>query len=155
MLRTEMFTKSLPSSSTLPILGVATLTTSIISAALAATTHSAESVSFLYNLFTHTLDIQGLTSLIHGFPWIEILYTGIFSTALVLFIEMAALEHVTSTDAAIVYAIEPVLAGALACVFLGERLMPVAWVGAAVIVAASIGTQLLSPTSESDPGKNV
>lgn len=152
MLRTETFTKSLPPGSTLPILSVATLTTSIISAVLVVSTHPTESLSLLHALSAHTLDGQSITTYIQGLPWKEISYTGIFSTALVLFIEMAALRNVTSTDAAIIYSIEPVLAGVLAFIFLGEHWAPVGWAGAAVIVAASIGTQLLnvSPESEHD-----
>ncbi len=75
-------------------------------------------------------------------PWREALYTGLFTTDAVLLMEVFALKDVSSTDAAIVYTLEPVLGAALAFAFLGERWTPRGWVGAALIVGSSVFSQV-------------
>lgn len=57
-------------------------------------------------------------------------------------LQLIALHDVTSTDAAIVYTLEPVLGATLAYLLLGERWGPAGWVGAGLIVASSLTTQI-------------
>jgi drug/metabolite transporter (DMT)-like permease len=72
----------------------------------------------------------------------ELLYTSLCSTDLALLCEMVALQSVTSTEAAMVYSLEPVSGALLAYAFLGDRWGPAGWAGAALILAASLVTQL-------------
>lgn len=57
-------------------------------------------------------------------------------------LQLIALHDVTSTDAAVVYTLEPVLGATLAYLLLGERWGPAGWVGAGLIVASSLTTQI-------------
>ena len=76
-------------------------------------------------------------------PWLQVLYTGLFTTDVALLMELTALRDVTSTEAAIIYTMEPVLGAGLAFAVLGERWGPTGWVGAALIVSSCLGMQLL------------
>lgn len=76
------------------------------------------------------------------FPWAPVLWTGIVTTDLCLLLELIALRDVPSTDAAIIYTLEPVLGAAFAYVALGERWGPIGWVGAGLIVASTAFAQL-------------
>ncbi len=77
-----------------------------------------------------------------GVPWWQMLYTGVLSTDAVLLIEVFALNDVPSTDAAIIYSMEPVLGAGLAYAVLGERWGPLGWVGAGIILASSLLAQV-------------
>ena len=52
------------------------------------------------------------------------------------------MQDVDSTDAAIVYTMEPVLGALWAYILLGERWGPNGWIGAALILASSFVTQV-------------
>lgn len=147
MIRTEAYSKELPSSSTLTILGIASAATAVISSGIAIYTHPGETLSLIYSSYLHTPYISASLA---SFPWATVMYTGALTTALVLLIEMLALENVTATDAAIVYTIQPVLSGLMAFAFLGERFTSAGWVGAAIIVCGSLGAQLLSKDEEDE-----
>jgi len=56
---------------------------------------------------------------------------------------VVALHDVSSTDAAIIYTMEPVLGAGLAYVVLGERWGSLGWVGAALIIASSLAAQIV------------
>lgn len=144
IIRTESYTKSLSAKSSLPILAVATTTTAVISGILATATHPAQALHIMHQLSAHHSLTPHLVHKILSLPWADILYTGVLSTSLVLVIEMFALEHVSAAEAAIIYTIQPVIAGALAFVLLGERWTQLGWVGAGLILTASLGTQILS-----------
>ena len=58
-------------------------------------------------------------------------------------LQLIPLHDVTSNDAAVVYILEPVLGATLAYLLLGERWGPAGWVGAGLIVASSLTTQIL------------
>ena len=94
--------------------------------------------------FRHILDFPA--TLLHlqdqGVPWWQMLYTGVLSTDAVLLIEVFALNDVPSTDAAIIYSMEPVLGAGLAYAVLGERWGPLGWVGAGIILASSLIAQV-------------
>jgi hypothetical protein len=68
-------------------------------------------------------------------------------------------QDVSSTEAAIIYTLEPVFGASLAYVILGERWGASGWVGAALIVASCLCAQLLGVEHEKEgkhegPGKN-
>ncbi|VAI01518.1 unnamed protein product [Triticum turgidum subsp. durum] len=73
-----------------------------------------------------------------SFPWIPALYTGVFSTGLCMWAEMVAMAHVSATETAIVYGLEPVWGAAFAWFLLGERWDNAAWIGAALVLLEAL-----------------
>ena len=59
----------------------------------------------------------------------------------------------SSTEAAILYTLEPVFGAALAWVVLGERWGAAGWLGAALICASCLVAQLLGVEKEEGHGK--
>lgn len=85
-----------------------------------------------------------------AFPWIPALYTGIFSSGLCLWGEMAAMRDVSATETAIIYALEPVWGGGFAWFLLGERWGTAGWIGAALVLGGSLTVQIFG----SSPSKS-
>ena len=75
---------------------------------------------------------------INIFSILAILYIGIFPTALAFFIQMSYQKLLSSTSASLIYAMEPVFGHAFSFIFLGDRLSPIGYVGAVLIVMAMI-----------------
>lgn len=69
-------------------------------------------------------------------------------TDLGLWAEIVALQHVSSTEAAIIYTLEPVCGAAFAYILLGERWGGAGWIGALLIVASCFSTQLFGAERE-------
>ncbi|KAL6186937.1 hypothetical protein ACLB2K_043055 [Fragaria x ananassa] len=88
------------------------------------------------------------------FPWIPALYTGIFSTVLCLWVEMAAMRDVSATETAIIYGLEPVWGAGFAWFVLGERWGSTGWIGAALVLGGSLTVQLFGSTSPAEPSKD-
>lgn len=86
------------------------------------------------------------------FPWIPALYTGVFSTGLCLWIEMAAMRDVSATETAIIYGLEPVWGAGFAWFLLGERWGAAGWIGAALVLGGSLTVQIFgsSPRKPSE-----
>ncbi|KAJ4709980.1 Drug/metabolite transporter [Melia azedarach] len=84
------------------------------------------------------------------FPWIPALYTGVFSTGLCLWIEMAAMCDVSATETAIIYGLEPVWGAGFAWFLLGERWGATGWLGAALVLGGSLTVQLFGSSSSDD-----
>ncbi|XP_010274721.1 PREDICTED: uncharacterized protein LOC104609967 [Nelumbo nucifera] len=91
------------------------------------------------------------------FPWIPALYTGVFSTGVCLWIEMAAMRDISATETAIVYGLEPVWGAGFAWFLLGERWGVVGWIGAALILVGSLTVQIMgsSPSESSEDQENI
>uniref|UniRef100_A0A1D1ZRG9 EamA domain-containing protein n=1 Tax=Auxenochlorella protothecoides TaxID=3075 RepID=A0A1D1ZRG9_AUXPR len=136
--RTEHWSRRLGADSSLPLMSVVLTTTMAASAGAVAILHPEYLSSLLHHPLLTSLQSWGSITL----PWREALYTGLFTTDAVLLMEVFALKDVSSTDAAIVYTLEPVLGAALAFAFLGERWTPRGWVGAALIVGSSVFSQV-------------
>nr|BAJ84872.1 predicted protein [Hordeum vulgare subsp. vulgare] len=83
-----------------------------------------------------------------SFPWIPALYTGVFSTGLCMWAEMVAMAHVSATETAIVYGLEPVWGAGFAWFLLGERWDNAAWIGAALVLCGSLTVQLFGTAPE-------
>ncbi|XP_047092189.1 uncharacterized protein LOC124704002 [Lolium rigidum] len=83
-----------------------------------------------------------------SFPWIPALYTGVLSTGLCMWAEMVAMAHVSATETAIVYGLEPVWGAAFAWFLLGERWDNAAWIGAALVLCGSLTVQLFGSAPE-------
>ena len=69
-------------------------------------------------------------------------------------LQVVALHDVSSTDAAIIYSMEPVLGAGLAYAILGERWGRLGWVGAALIIASSLAAQILGTEEADSPTKD-
>ncbi|BFG17222.1 hypothetical protein CerSpe_034960 [Prunus speciosa] len=80
------------------------------------------------------------------FPWIPALYSGIFSTGLCLWVEMAAMRDVSATETAIIYGLEPVWGAGFAWFLLGERWGTTGWIGAALVLGGSLTVQIFGST---------
>ncbi|KAL5697412.1 hypothetical protein ACHQM5_030729 [Ranunculus cassubicifolius] len=85
------------------------------------------------------------------FPWIPALYTGIFSTGVCLWVEMAAMRDVSATETAIIYGLEPLWGAGFAWFLLGERWGVIGWIGAALVLGGSLTVQIFGslPPSKS------
>lgn len=158
ILRTEHYSRILPPKSRLSVLGVGMITVAIGSSLLACGIHPDHVLSSIQQM--DTLNLQSLISWASLLPGQALLFTGFISTDIVLLIELTALQvssqfliftqlrflkDVDSTDAAIVYTMEPVLGALWAYLLLGERWGPNGWIGAALILASSFVTQVRTP----------
>jgi len=85
-------------------MAVVLTTTAALSAVAAGATH----ISQITELIAAPVGAAH-SALAADIPWGEVLYTGILTTDLVLLMELMALRDVTSTEAAIIYTLEPVL----------------------------------------------
>ena len=71
-----------------------------------------------------------------------IVYLAVVATALVAVLQVVAQRVVPAPLTALVFVLEPVFAAGFAAWWLGERLTPVAWVGAALVLAAMAISEL-------------
>jgi len=71
-----------------------------------------------------------------------VLYLGLFATALTTWTQASAQRHLSATEAAILYTLEPVFASLFAFWWLGESWGLRGWLGGAVILAATLLSQL-------------
>eukprot|EP00547_Thalassionema_nitzschioides_P006965 CAMPEP_0194202606 /NCGR_PEP_ID=MMETSP0156-20130528/2589_1 /TAXON_ID=33649 /ORGANISM="Thalassionema nitzschioides, Strain L26-B" /LENGTH=465 /DNA_ID=CAMNT_0038928149 /DNA_START=135 /DNA_END=1532 /DNA_ORIENTATION=- len=80
-----------------------------------------------------------------------ILYTGLVTTALALWVESQAFRRVPATDASLILTTEPLMAAGIGALTLGETFGVSDYVGAAMIVGACVlATVLDSPASGDD-----
>ena len=143
LFRTEQVSREVPEGSALPLMAVSMGVVAAVSTAGAAAVHwedAAATIGSLQHLVVAAVS-GAAGSEQAGKPFWELLYTSLCSTDLALFLELMALQSVSSTEAAMVYSMEPVSGAMMAYVFLGDRWGPVGWMGAAVILLASIVTQ--------------
>jgi len=77
---------------------------------------------------------------IEGFAatWVQIVYTGLMSTAVAFTLQAIAQQHLPTANAAIVLSAESLFAALGGALILGERLSPVGYAGAALILFAII-----------------
>lgn len=81
-------------------------------------------------------------------PWLVVAATAFLSTLLAMAFFLSALQKISSAEASILSAAEPVTGIALAGLFLGEMLRPAQWLGGALV----LGGMILVATA---PGKRV
>ncbi|PIN10240.1 hypothetical protein CDL12_17173 [Handroanthus impetiginosus] len=82
-----------------------------------------------------------------AFPWIPALYTGVFSTGLCLWGEIAAMRDVSATETAVIYGLEPLWGAGFAWFLLGERWGTAGWIGAALILGGSLTVQMFGAST--------
>lgn len=76
------------------------------------------------------------------FPWVAIVYLGLAATALTTWLQTLGQRYVSAPEAAIVYTLEPVWASLFAYIVLSERMGPQGLVGAALVLVATLVSQL-------------
>jgi drug/metabolite transporter (DMT)-like permease len=89
------------------------------------------------SVLIETTTLDGLTAAAR-----EILYVGLLSSALTFTILTVALQHTPPSEAAIIVSMETVFAALAAYLVLGERLAPIGWLGAALILSATLLLQV-------------
>jgi drug/metabolite transporter (DMT)-like permease len=87
--------------------------------------------------FTETTTLNGLA---RAAP--DILYVGLLSSALAFTVLTVALQHTPPSEAAVIVSIETVFAALAAFLVLGERMPAVGWLGAALILGATLLLQV-------------
>lgn len=156
--RTEHWTRELGQNQGFMLMSVVLATTAILAAAAAAFSHMdammhAFQDPWIFNSL-HVLSKDDVLNLISSKIFLEIIYTSLLTTDVVLIMELMALQDISSTEAAIIYTLEPVLGAAFAFAVFGERWSASGWIGAGMIVAACLGMQLL-PSDNKEDAKNV
>jgi drug/metabolite transporter (DMT)-like permease len=73
---------------------------------------------------------------------VAILFVGLVSTALTYTIFTIAIRHTTPPEAAVLLSTESLFAAAAGALLLDERLSPISWVGAGLMIAAVLLVQL-------------
>ena len=84
----------------------------------------------------------GLAGFAADLPWALGVYMGVATTALTLWMEARAMKVVSAPMAALIYSSEPLWGAGLSFLVLGERWGPAGGAGAALILAASLGSQI-------------
>ena len=73
-----------------------------------------------------------------GNGWVELLYAGLLSTAVAFTLQAVAQQYVPPANAAIILSAEGLFAAIGGALFLGERLTPIGYAGAAMIFFAIV-----------------
>ncbi|CAM9285066.1 unnamed protein product [Choristocarpus tenellus] len=82
-----------------------------------------------------------------------LLWTGLVTTAFVMYIETAALRTVPASEAAVIYTMDPLVGAGVAMVALDEELGPWVVVGSALVLAGCILSSLEGKRDRSTPGQ--
>lgn len=94
-------------------------------------------------ILAFVLEAPTLSAVMGG--WQEIAYAGIFSTAIAFTLQAIGQQHVPSANAAIILSSESLFAALGGAIFMGERLPPIGYAGAALLFAAIIMVEALPP----------
>jgi drug/metabolite transporter (DMT)-like permease len=73
-----------------------------------------------------------------GDGWLFILYAGVFSTGIAFTLQAIGQQHIPSANAAIILSAESLFAALSGALFLGERLPPLGYLGAAIIFGSIV-----------------
>jgi drug/metabolite transporter (DMT)-like permease len=87
--------------------------------------------------FIETTTVQGLAG-----AAVDIAYVGLLSSALTFTLLTVALQYTPPSEAAVIVSLETVFAALTAFLVLGERLTAVGWLGAALILLATLLLQI-------------
>ena len=91
--------------------------------------------------FAFVLETPTVTGMIDG--WIPILYSGICSTAIAFTLQAIGQQYVPPANAAIILSAEALFAALGGALLLNERLPPVGYLGAAIILASIVTVELV------------
>merc|ERR1711924_228180 len=84
-----------------------------------------------------SLDLHQLSYHLAHLPWANLVAMGMVTTALPLFIEINALQNISSTLASLIYTTEPLWGALFASLFLKEHFGGLGYLGAALIVGST------------------
>ncbi|WP_027338905.1 DMT family transporter [Halonatronum saccharophilum] len=84
----------------------------------------------------------GVVSINSSLLWANILYMGLFATAIALLIQNKAQEKTTPAKAAIIFSLEPVFGSVFSYAILGELISPRAYFGGGLIVLGMVLAQI-------------
>ena len=104
----------------------------------AAAAHAMLTANDVSVFFAHTLDVAA------HLPWPALLWMGLATTSFTLWIEFLALKNVSASTCALIYTAEPLWGALFAWHFMGDRWGAAGWLGATLIVGASVGSQVLT-----------
>jgi drug/metabolite transporter (DMT)-like permease len=76
-----------------------------------------------------------------GSVWWALAITAVFASAVAYFVQTYAQKHAPPARTALILASEPAFAGLFGYLLAGDRLSPVAWAGAALIMAAIVAVE--------------
>ncbi|CAI5529421.1 unnamed protein product, partial [Closterium sp. Naga37s-1] len=156
MVRSEHFAKTVPATASLDLIAlqistvaccaaIGTAITSLIDLPSATTALAADieaqtslpgfaaQAKELISATSPTDAVERLASVVSSWPWLQMGYTGVVSTALCLWLEIVALRHVAASEVAMVYTLEPLYSALLASLVLQEEWTTVGYLGAALI----------------------
>ena len=68
-------------------------------------------------------------------------YLGVFCTAVIIALQTWGQRHSTANEAAVIYAFEPACAAFFAYLWLGEKIMPLGWIGAVLLISGMMVSQ--------------
>lgn len=94
-------------------------------------------VSLPFAGVTETVTFAGLQN-----AWLEIAYVGLLSSAFTFTVLVMAMRHAPPAEAAIIISTENLYSALGGAIFMGDRLAPINWTGAAFIVVATLLVQL-------------
>ncbi|KAH9763500.1 Integral membrane protein DUF6 containing protein [Citrus sinensis] len=144
MLRTERISRSTKKENFLPLLGYEICVVALLSTIWVLVGGWFDSSQdFDQSPWTWTMLWDWMVT----FPWVPALYTGIFSTGICLWIEIAAMRDVSATETAIIYGLEPLWGAGFAWFLLGERWSTAGWIGAALVLGGSLLVQMYRSSS--------
>jgi drug/metabolite transporter (DMT)-like permease len=83
--------------------------------------------------------------------WAGLCYIALFGTAVPFGLYFVGINYVRSTRAMITATLEPIAAGFIAYLFLGEALEPLQIIGAALVIGAIVVVQLHAEQDELTP----
>jgi len=83
--------------------------------------------------------------------WIEIIYAGVFSTAIAFTLQAVGQMHVPPANAAIILSGEALFAALGAALILGERLTPIGYFGASLMFLAIVLVETIPAMSNRKP----
>jgi len=151
LFRAEVLTRDLPPSSSLPLMAVSMAVIAGMTAGVAGVADWRDAASTAVAVGNMAGGVADVLASGHplGAPHAagllaagELAFTAWLSTALALLLELIALKDVSSTEAALVYSMEPLVGASLSCLFLGERFGPTGMAGAAIILVSSVASQM-------------
>jgi drug/metabolite transporter (DMT)-like permease len=87
------------------------------------------------------------------FLWMALLVSSLFSTALAFSVQVWAQQVTTATRAALIFALEPVVAWVFSFMLLGERLPPKSVLGAVMILGGILLAELKPIGAEQHPSR--
>jgi drug/metabolite transporter (DMT)-like permease len=83
--------------------------------------------------------------------WSALVVTAVFASALGFFVQTYAQQHAPPARTALILASEPAFAGLFGYVLAGDRLSPVEWLGAGLIMAAIVAVELIPRWRTTEP----